>query len=210
MSDPALADRQYTTHNLKENELVYLNSTDHPDVPAGEAVEASASAPLYFPAAQIRGLQGIFSDGGVGDNGPTFATACRTRRRIELNYRDREAPSLESLFLVTLGTGSEKADLSDLRFAGCVPWARKLQKVLKLRVESDHTHLRSMLPAERYYRLQPELTEGLTKMDRPENVPALIRKAQEYRANFPEYRELLSCLPGGELYIQGLLERVLA
>lgn len=150
-----------------------------------DACRASTAAPTYFPAATVRSSAGDsreLVDGGVCANDPVLAAFVVAERL----YPGRP------LALVSLGTGNftNPIDGAAARRWGLGGWAWRLLDLFSdgQSAMSEATMRRLLGSAARenshYYRVQPDLPEGLGRMDdtSPENVAGLERITREHCA----------------------------
>lgn len=150
-----------------------------------DACRASTAAPTYFPAAAVPSCAGDVRelvDGGVCANDPVLAAFV---------VAERLHPG-RPLSLLSLGTGNftNPIDGAAARRWGVGGWAWRLLDLFSdgQSAMSEATMRRLLGVANRanshYYRVQPDLPEGLGRMDdtSPENVSGLERITREHCA----------------------------
>ena len=150
-----------------------------------DACRASTAAPTYFPAATVRSFAGDsreLVDGGVCANDPVLAAFV---------VAERLHPG-RPLALVSLGTGNftNPIDGAAAKRWGIGGWAWRLLDLFSdgQSAMSEATMRRLLGVANRanshYYRVQPDLPEGLGRMDdtSPGNVAGLERITREHCA----------------------------
>lgn len=120
---------------------------------------ASAAAPTYFRPVRVVDEVGDrwLVDGGVFASNPAM---CAWTETCDAGDDD--------VVLVSLGTGELSADYATARMrrGGALLWARPLFDVMLDGQENVTDHqLRRLLPADRYFRFQPELTARSQRID---------------------------------------------
>jgi uncharacterized protein len=139
---------------------------------------ASAAAPTYFHPVRVVDELGErwLVDGGVFASNPAMCA-----------WTDACGAGVEDVLLVSLGTGELSADYATVRMrrAGALLWARPLFDVMLDGQENvTDGQLRRLLPADRYFRFQPDLTVRSQRIDDVSagNVQALQEAVQRLLA----------------------------
>lgn len=132
---------------------------------------ATSAAPTYFEPATVTTQSGrrTFIDGGVFANNPTV---CAFAHAMSLG--DDE----DGMTVVSLGTGaiSEQWAFDEVRDWGLANWIRPVLDITSHGANAAiDWQMRSILPAGRYFRLSPEMSDGRSSLDdaSPETVEAL-------------------------------------
>lgn len=131
------------------------------DFNLADAVRATASAPTFFAPAEVKSCSGtdyLLIDGGVAANNPSL-------------FSILFAPSLDSIYLLSLGSGDESQlyNVNYLVAGGKLAWAMPLINIL-FNNASDTTDFqcRRILGSNlmnKYHRLNPELKKTSITLD---------------------------------------------
>ncbi len=173
----------YDTINRRP--LVFKSwKADHRHLPAARIVHASCAAPTYFPSTilTVNGADLSLIDGGVVANDPT---ACAIAEAFRLTASLPEPCDLNSLNVITMGTGSlTRAITADqAREWGPLEWAVPVIDVLMDAAADAVDYIAShLLDPARYVRFQTPLQAAFDDMDDASNtnLQALIHTAQAY------------------------------
>ncbi|CAG8498848.1 3238_t:CDS:1 [Scutellospora calospora] len=114
-----------------------------------DVIQASASAPTYFPAKQI-GTK-YFIDGGVFQNNPTVIAYLEAKKKF---------PNAKFV-VVSLGTGYFKTPLEMYKDSGVVQWVKPLIDILfNAELDNDDATMKFLAEFDgtSYYRIQPQLS----------------------------------------------------
>jgi uncharacterized protein len=154
----------FKTRNARER------STE--DFPLTVVARATAAAPTYFEPLPV-GRRALV-DGGVYAVNPAMSAFAEVLRF---------QPSAD-VVLLSLGTGqrTRSRSFADVDDWGLVEWARPILDVVFDGIsDAVDYQLRHVLPGDRYWRLQVELTKASDDLDdaSPENLRELRRHAEE-------------------------------
>lgn len=153
------------------------------DFPMAQVARATSAAPTYFEPERIDGALPsdrpppyyALIDGGVFANAPAMCAYAEAKAEP---YR------ADDVLLVSLGTGRlvRPIPYEEARDFGWAQWARPVLAVIFDGLEKTVDYeLREVLPPERYFRFQIELTVGNDDMDDATrtNIAALARRARD-------------------------------
>ncbi len=181
-----------TSYDIKNRKEVFFNKTDakNPDRDflITDVARATSAAPTYFEPAHIHSLKGIANpmiDGGVFANNPAMCAL------VEVTKLEK-VPSLNDIFILSLGTGEDKKNKKTFSFDeakdwGQIGWVRPIIDIMMdANSETVDYQLNKIFEStggtDRYYRLQPELENADPDMGNAskKNIKALVKDALEY------------------------------
>ena len=177
-----------TAYDVTERKAVLFTSPEarkyeHRNYLLRDVARATSAAPTYFELAAIRSMGGAASyliDGAVYAGNPTLCAAVEANKTI---YADCANPSVDDLYIVSIGTGKEKKT-SDYRKAkdwGAIGWTRPMIDILlSASAEVVDYQMRQRFKvagcSDCYIRLEPGLGKAKPEMDdaSDENIRQLI------------------------------------
>ena len=144
------------------------------DFPLSVVARATSAAPTYFEAVEA-GDRALI-DGGVFATNPAMCALAEALNRDDVSPRD--------VVLLSLGTGerTHRHSFDEIKDWGVVEWARPILDVVFDGVsDAVNYQLERVLGAERYWRLQVELTLASDALDdaSEDNLGKLRRQAEE-------------------------------
>ena len=154
-----------------------------------DVARATSAAPTYFEPALIASAAGVnypLVDGGVFANNPALCAFAEARQFLK-NRKVLSNPQASDMFIVSIGTGSEKRSLNyDVAKGwGAMGWIFPvLDIVLSGAVDSVDFQLQQIFEstdaAQNYIRINPELGDAKPEMDNAssQNLDALKEAGQ--------------------------------
>jgi uncharacterized protein len=158
-----------------------------------DVARATSAAPTYFEPALISSFAGInypLVDGGVFANNPALCAFAEGRQFMK-NVKGSVNPKASDMFIVSIGTGSEKRSLNyDVAKGwGAMGWVFPvLDVVMSGAVDTVDFQLQQIFESsdatQNYIRINPELGEAKPEMDNAssQNLDAL-KEAGQVNAN---------------------------
>ena len=159
-----------------------------------DVARATSAAPTYFEPELIKKGKDSYAliDGGVFANNPAMCALVDALREFKKEKNEKKEPyGLEDIFMVSLGTGSERQrplEFNTVKNWGVVNWAQPLLTIVFNGI-SDTVNYQTDLflnPAggtQQFYRLQVEnLKRSLYQLDnvRAQNIRALRERAEAF------------------------------
>jgi uncharacterized protein len=144
------------------------------DFPLSVVARATSAAPTYFEAAEVG--ERALVDGGVFAINPAMCALAEVLNAEDVTPRD--------VVLLSLGTGerTHKRSFDEIKDWGLVMWARPILDVaFDGASDAVNYQLERVLSADRYWRLQVELTVASNELDdaSEENLAKLRSQAEE-------------------------------
>ena len=181
MGDATLAQSRkncmVTAYDVTERKAVLFTSPEarlyeHKNYLMRDVARATSAAPTYFELAAIRSMGGAASyliDGAVFAGNPTVCAMVEANKSV---YEACANPSINDLYIVSVGTGKEKKNY-DYRKAkdwGAVGWAKPMIDILlSASAEVVDYQTRQLFKvagcSDCYVRLEPELGKAKPEMD---------------------------------------------
>lgn len=163
-----------------------------------DVCRATAAAPTYFEAAQVKALTGeayALIDGGVFANNPALSAYSEVRNA-------QGSPTAESMFIVSLGTGGkhDPYPYDSAKDWGLAGWVRPIIDIMMDGAsETTDYHLSRIFSAssnsDQYLRLQPEdLGAASSAIDdaSPANISALVKLGADTARKFDAQLERIA------------------
>ena len=144
------------------------------DFPLSVVARATSAAPTYFEA--LEAGEKALIDGGVFATNPAMCALAEVLNREDVRPRD--------VVLLSLGTGerTERHSFDEIKDWGLAKWARPILDVVFDGVsDAVNYQLERVLSADRYWRLQVELTLASDDLDdaSADNLAKLRGQAEE-------------------------------
>lgn len=142
------------------------------DISTDRIATATASAPTFFPPAQISFSHGVepkyMIDGAVAANNPALCALAEARRL----WGD------ETILILSIGAGdvSDPIHTKDQRYWGLIPWLPSIVNVMMdAPINTVDYQLHTMMPSS-YFRLQHKIVFANDKIDdvSPKNIRKLV------------------------------------
>jgi predicted acylesterase/phospholipase RssA len=180
----ALQNVLLTSYDIERREAVFARSyraktNDDYDFLMRDLCRATSAAPTYFEPKYIENKSAHYAliDGGVFANNPAMCALVDAIREFK--------KGLDEIFMVSLGTGNHAPplDYEKVKNWGVISWAQPILSVVFHGVsDTVHYQTRQIFNEEgkpnRYYRLQIELSEGVSGLDNVANISELTRMAK--------------------------------
>jgi patatin-like phospholipase/acyl hydrolase len=158
------------SYDLKNNEPVFFKSryTDknYADATLHDVCRATSAAPTYFPAFEMNYdcKDRVCIDGGVYINNPGMAAVSEISKfGNDPYYKTSPDFSFKDIFVLSLGTGTYKFDMSKPRYAhgGLMSWATHISDVMMQSVNASTVYeCKEMLEKEQYYRVTIDIADA--------------------------------------------------
>jgi uncharacterized protein len=156
-------------YDLKNNEPVFFKSRytreNFADAKLHDVCRATSAAPTYFPAFEMfyDCKDRVCVDGGVYINNPGMAAVSEISKfGKDPYYKTGPDFSFGDIYMLSLGTGTYKFDMSRKRYArgGLVDWATHISDVMMQSVNASTVYeCKEMLEADQYCRISIDIAD---------------------------------------------------
>ena len=182
------------SYNLGENS-VYLFKTPHHErlrrdwrVPMWQVAMATSSAPTFFPAYTLPAAQVRLIDGGVWANNPAMVGVAEA---VSIFGKD-----LKNIRVLSLGTtSSPKARARRLDKGGLFQWVTGpniVEVLLSGQGAGTFAQVQHLLGAQNAYRLNPQIADTDTDLDRVDSATFIASAAHHSRQFTPKFLRMFS------------------
>ncbi len=166
-----------TAYDITERKAVLFTSPEarkyeHKNYLMRDVARATSAAPTYFELAAIQSIGGAASyliDGAMYAGNPTMCAVVEANKSV---YEACVNPTINDLYIVSVGTGKEKKkyDYQKAKGWGAVGWARPVIDILlSASAEVVDYQMRQLFKVagckDCYVRLEPELGKAKPEMD---------------------------------------------
>ncbi len=154
-------------------------------------VEATSAAPIFFEPKEIAGE--YYVDGGLYANSPAIEAF------VDLKTHYPELTE-DNLIVVSLGTGKvPHTNQYSKGSHGLFQWLVSKNNIIKVLMEASQSSIDYAASKifKNYYELEPVLTNDQNEMDKPSNIPVLLKLGEEYIAqNQDKIKSIVAALEG--------------
>ena len=166
-----------TSYDVNDRKAVFFTSPEaklyeHRNYYLRDVARATSAAPTYFELAALKSIGGATSyliDGAMYAGNPTMCAVVEANKTV---FESCDNPSIDDLFIVSLGTGKEKKkyDYNKAKDWGAVGWAKPVIDILlSASAEVVDYQMRQLFAVagckDCYVRLEPELGNAKPDMD---------------------------------------------
>lgn len=154
-----------------------------------DALMASSAAPTFFNHASID--KGQYCDGGLWANNPSAVALAECYR---LGDEEQEtARIVESIRLLSIGTGNARYSYSPPNNAGLGWWATRIPELMMISSSQGIHHVVENILGHRYLRINFELPDKHWRLDSVDKIDQLIHIGREKaHEKYTEIMELLT------------------
>ena len=183
-----------TAYDITERKAVFFTSpearkNEHRNYLLRDVARATSAAPTYFELAAIRSMERVESyliDGAVYAGNPTMCAVVEANKSV---YETCVHPTVNDLYIVSVGTGKEKQKYNYLkaRTWGALGWVRPMIDILlSASAEVVDYQIRQLFKvagcSDCYVRLEPDLGKAKPEMDdaSDENIRQLKNAGESF------------------------------
>lgn len=185
------------SYDLKNNEPVFFKSRYTQNncnvAPLRDVCRATSAAPTYFPAFDMHYdlKDRVCVDGGVYINNPGMAAVSEASKFGKDPYYKRPDFEFSDIYVLSLGTGTYKFDMSKPRYAngGLAAWATHISDVMMQSVNASTVYeCKEMLEPDQFLRMTVNIAdEKYSDMSDSSDATRnyLVQQVQEQVFNTP-------------------------